>query len=177
MLNVQTPQYKSLSVADTSAVSSTDFREAMSQLPSSVHIVTTDGTAGRGGITASAVSSVTADPPIMLFCVNRTSSSADLFVANRCFCINALAPGDQYLSDVFAGRTPLKREERFAEGIWTKAVTGAPVLTTALVYFDCRLVDATEVSTHMILLGVVEDIRISEDRGALLYARRDYIRV
>jgi flavin reductase len=153
------------------------FRDAMARLPAAVHIITTDGGAGLAGITASAVSSVSVEPPMMLFCINKTSSSLARFLDNRVFCINTLAAHDQGLSDVFAGRTAQKLEEKFASGAWTKLATGAPVLKTALVAFDCRLIEAKEVATHIVMIGIAEAVEIASDGETLMYAHRKYTRL
>ena len=150
------------------------FREAMSRVGAAVHVVTTDGLAGLGGITASAVTSITLDPPMMLFCVNKRSRCAATIIKNEVFCINTLARADQGLSDIFAGRTPHKLEERFAATEWTTLATGAPVLPSALVAFDCRLVEAKEVGTHLMMIGTVEAIEIAPKAEALMYAHREY---
>lgn len=156
------------------AADSDHFREAMSRLPAAVHVVTTDGVAGLGGITASAVSSVSIEPPMMLFCINKSSQSATRMIENGVFCINTLAPSDQGLSDIFAGRTGQGLEARFAAGDWTKLATGAPVLATALVAFDCRLVEAKEVATHIVMIGIAEAVQIAGLGAALMYAHRKY---
>jgi flavin reductase len=150
------------------------FREAMSRVAGAVHVVTTAGPAGLGGITASSVTSITLDPPMMLFCINTASPSAQRILDNRVFCINTLTAADQQLSDVFAGRTHQHLEERFTAGEWTKLATGAPVLNSALAAFDCRLVEAKEVSTHLIVMGIVEAVEIASGGEALLYAHRKY---
>lgn len=153
------------------------FREAMSRLPAAVHIVTTDGAAGLGGITASAVNSVSLDPPMMLFCINKSSSSVARMIENRVFCINTLAAPDQDLSEVFAGRTERTLEERFAAGVWTRLATGAPVLKTAFAAFDCRLIEAKEVATHIVMIGVAEAVELASAGEVLMYAQRKYTRL
>ena len=65
-------------------VSRQEFRDAMARLGAAVNIITTDGAAGRGGITATAVCSVTDDPPTLLVCLNRTSPRSVLFLAMVC---------------------------------------------------------------------------------------------
>ncbi len=150
------------------------FREAMSRVTGAVHIVTTDGPAGLGGITATAVTSITLEPPMMLFCINKTSRSAARMKKNGVFCINTLTSVDEPLSDIFAGRTHQHLDERFASGTWTKLATGAPVLTSALVAFDCRFTEAKEIATHLIMIGIVEAVEIGSGGEALLYARRKY---
>ncbi len=153
------------------------FREAMSRVGAAVHIVTTDGPAGLGGITASAVTSVTVEPPMMLFCINKGSRCAAKVLQNGVFCINTLGRADQRLSDVFAGRTGHEQEERFAETEWRVLATGAPVLPSALVAFDCRLVESKEFGTHLVMIGEVEAVEIAPRADALMYAHREYWRL
>lgn len=150
------------------------FREAMSRVAGAVHLVTTAGPAGLGGITATSVASITVEPPMMLFCINKTSPSAQRMIDNKVFCINTLVGADQALSDIFAGRTDQHLEARFTSGAWTKLATGAPVLTSALAAFDCRFVEAKDVSTHLIMIGIVEAVEIASGGDALLYAHRKY---
>jgi flavin reductase len=150
------------------------FKEAMSRVAAAVHIVTTDGPAGLGGITATSVASITVEPPMLLFCINKTSSSYARMVANGVFCINALAPSHEALSNVFAGRTDERLDARFETGVWRKLATGAPALTGAAASFDCRLVEAKEVATHVIMIGVVEAVDFGPEGAALAYVHRKY---
>jgi flavin reductase len=160
-----------------SSVDQGRFREAMSRVGAAVHVVTTDGTAGLCGITASAVTSITLEPPMMVFCINKGSRCAAKIVENGVFCVNTLGRADQRLSDIFAGRTSVKLEERFAATEWTVLATGAPVLASALVVFDCRLVEAKEVGTHLMMIGTVEAVEIAPKAEALMYAHREYWRL
>src|SRR5579875_284956 len=150
------------------------FREAMSRIAAAVHIVTTGGPAGAGGITATSVASITAEPPMMLFCINKTSPSAARIITNGVFCINTLTPAQEELANIFAGRTGLHLDERFISGEWTKLVTGAPVLSGAAAIFDCRLAEGKEVMTHLIMIGAVEEVNYSQQSRNLMYARRKY---
>lgn len=161
-------------VSESLSVVPEQFREAMSRVGAAVHIVTTGGPAGIAGVTASAVTSVSAEPPTMLFCLNKTSRVAPLLVQNGVFCINTLASAHQDLSDIFAGRTQHRLEERFAAAEWGALSTGAPVLASALAAFDCRLIEAKELSTHLILIGRVEAIEVAAKSEALLYMHRSY---
>jgi flavin reductase len=150
------------------------FREAMSRVGASVHIVTTDGPAGLAGITATAVASITAEPPMMLFCINKSSSSAARIIENGAFCINTLSASHEALADVFAGRTGHRLDHRFTRGEWTKLTTGSPVLRGAAAAFDCRLVEAKEVMTHFIMIGAVEAVDFGLETGGLTYSQRKY---
>jgi flavin reductase len=163
--------------SDSVSIAPEHFREAMSRVGAAVHIVTTGGPAGRAGVTASAVTSVSAEPPTMLFCLNKTSRAASLLLQNGVFCINTLASAHQDLSDIFAGRTQHPLDERFVVGEWGTLSTGAPVLASALAAFDCRLIEAKEMSTHLILIGRVEAIEVAPKAEALLYMHRTYRQV
>jgi flavin reductase len=150
------------------------FREAMSRIAASVHIVTTDGLAGLAGITATAVAPITLEPPMMLFCINKTSPSAERMIENGVFCINTLTGAQEALADIFAGRTGHRLGDRFTQGAWTKLVTGSPVLRGAAAAFDCRLAEAKEIMTHFIMIGAVEAVDFSNETSSLTYAHRKY---
>lgn len=155
-----------------------EFRDAMSRLPAAVNIITTDGPAGRGGFTASAVCSVTDSPPTLLVCMNRSVSSFDAFQTNGVLCVNTLSAAQQDLSGIFAGFTGVDGVARFESGRWDTLATGAPVLAGAMVAFDARITDMVEKGTHLVLFAEVEAIRLEEGVDeALLYFARDYRRV
>ncbi|HCC63484.1 MAG TPA: FMN reductase, partial [Pseudomonas sp.] len=126
-----------------------DYRDAMARLAAAVNVITTDGPAGRAGFTATAVCSVTDDPPTLLVCLNRGASAHAAVTANAQLCVNTLASGQRDLSNLFGGKTPMA--ERFAAGNWITWLTGSPVLEGAAVSFDCRVSHSTTVGTHDIL--------------------------
>ncbi|MCG7391406.1 flavin reductase family protein [Microvirga sp. ACRRW] len=150
------------------------FREGMSRVAAAVHVVTTDGPSGLAGFTATAVTPVTDDPAALLVCVNTAARSAQALLSNGVFCVNTLSAEDLALADVFAGRTELQGPDRFTRGEWDKLVTGAPVLKSGLVSFDCRLSDARVVATHHVLIGEIVNIRLGEPNPALVYQTRLY---
>jgi len=150
------------------------FKDAMSRVAATVHVVTTDGKAGLGGITASAVTSITVEPPMMLFCINKTSPSAQRMIENGVFCINTLAPAHEAVSNVFAGRTDQHLDERFTSGEWAKLATGSPVLATAVAAFDCKLIEAKDVSTHFVMIGEVVAVEYGPEGESLGYVHRKY---
>ena len=94
---------------------SLDYRNAMARLGAAVNIVTTDGAAGRAGFAATAVCSVSDNPPTLLICLNRNSSAYRVVKANGVVCVNTLAAHHEVLSTLFGGKTPA--EERFAARI------------------------------------------------------------
>lgn len=156
------------------AVEPSDFREAMSRVPGAVHLVTTVSPAGRTGFTATAVTAVSDHPPTLLVCANAGSDSARTLVENGIFAVNALAWEDEPLASLFAGRTELRGEARFAEGAWTTLETGAPLLESALVAFDCRVRSAEIVGTHHVVIGDVVGVRVGRRSRALVYRERAF---
>jgi len=158
----------------TNEISSQDYRDAMARFAGAVHIVTTDGAAGKRGVTAIAACSVSDEPPTILVCLNRQNPSNELFVENGVFALNTLAAGQQDISNVFSGFTDVASADRFSHGEWETLVTGAPVLKGALAVFDCQLIEAKEMATHRIYFGRVTGIRIGDKLEPLLYHDRKY---
>lgn len=157
------------------SVTRQEFRDAMARLGAAVNIVTTDGPAGRGGMTVSAVCSVTDDPPTLLVCLNRGSPQNRMFKDNGVLCVNTLAPGQEGLSAIFAGRSAgANMAERFASASWGLMATGAPSLDGATVAFDCRIVEVVERGTHSVLFAEVEAVRQGAASRGLIWFSRDY---
>lgn len=150
------------------------YRDAMARFAGAVHIVTTDGPAGRRGTTIIAACSVSDSPPTVLVCLNRENRSNDLFVENGRFALNTLPADLQPVAEGFSGLTGLAGEERFSLGEWETLATGAPVLKGALAVFDCEIVEAREIATHRILFGRVTALRIGDSVEPLLYFNRAY---
>ena len=166
--------------AAATAVKSVDaqqFREAMSRLGAAVHVVTTDGPAGKSGFTATAVVSVSDNPATLLVCLNRGATSMPILRENGVFCVNTLRAGDEIIADTFAGRTKVTREQRFNTGTWSTLATGSPALMSAVVAFDCRVIEVKAVASHDIYFGVVEAIHFGAAGPALVYHDRAYKQV
>ncbi len=152
------------------------FLEAMSHTAATVNIVTTDGPAGRAGVTVSAMASVSADTPApsLLVCIHRDGSACLPILKNGVFCVNVLRDDQSNISDVFAGRSTGADGGKFACADWTAMETGAPRVIDPLVAFDCRLTHSELIGTHYVMFGAVEDIFIAERGLPLIYAARAY---
>lgn len=148
------------------------FREGMSRLGAAVNLVTTDGPAGRHGLTVSAVCSVTDSPPTLLVCINRKAFAHDAFRRNGVLCVNVLTRAHQDLSMSFARWTG---EDRFASGDWTQLATGAPALPDAAVAFDCRIADITDKGTHSVMFCEIAATHLpGQPEGALIWYDRAF---
>lgn len=152
----------------------TTFRNAMSRLGAPVNVITTDGPAGRHGLTASAVCSVTDTPPTMIVCVNRSAGAHGSLVGNGVLCVNVLTGRHKDLSGTFGGGQGLDIDGRFATASWRVLTTGAPVLTDAAVSLDCRISRTEEIGTHTVFFCEVVDIAIADDPEGLIYFNRSY---
>lgn len=152
------------------------FLSGMSQAACTVNVVSTDGPAGRAGVTVSAMASVSADTdlPTMLICVHHLSPAAAKIVENGVLCVNVLRDDQSYISDVFAGRFRDEIGDKFACTEWVLGTTGAPRITDPLVAFDCKLLSSERVGTHHIFLCEVRDIHLSQRGSPLIYANRAY---
>lgn len=152
------------------------FLQAMSRAANSVCVVTTDGTAGRAGVTVSAMTSVSADTPnpSLLVCIHSLSPACDAIQRNRVFCANLLGSDQAHVSDRFAGRTDAKGPEKFEGADWADAETGAPLLEGALANFDCKVMHDVLVGSHRIFVGEALAVASARDGLPLLYFDRAY---
>ncbi|MBC9881688.1 FMN reductase [Bradyrhizobium sp. INPA01-394B] len=149
-----------------------DYRDAMACLGAAVSIVTTDGGAGRAGFSASAICSVTDDPPTLLVCINRASSAYAGVTGNKVVCVNVLSARHEPLSRLFGGKVPA--DERFAAAAWSTLETGAPVLADGAAAFDCRIASVVNVGTHDVLFCRVVALQRSGCLDNLIYFGRAY---
>jgi flavin reductase (DIM6/NTAB) family NADH-FMN oxidoreductase RutF len=153
------------------------FREAMSRIAAAVHVVTTDGPAGRHGATATAVTSLSDAPPMLIVCLNRSSLARRLAVRNGVLAVNTLAAGDEALARAFAASSRGAPDGRFEQGLWGALATGAPVLEDAVAVFDGRIVEAKDFGSHSALFVELDAVRLAEPaREGLIYHRRAYRR-
>lgn len=149
------------------AISTDLFRFVMRQVASPVSVIAAQVGERRGGLTATAVCSATADPPTILVCINRTASAGILIAEAAAFSVNFLSDEQTALARLFS--TPgLESDVRFAGGTWTRAVTGAPLLRGAVGAFDCRVVETVPCGSHQIFLGRVVAAE-ARDGDPLLY--------
>jgi len=152
------------------------FRDTMRRTASGVAVLTTDGTAGRAGVTVSTLCSLSMEPPSVIACVHRDNRTLDAILKNGCFVANVLAVHQERVAKAFAGLIPELRDDRFASGDWRLAATGAPLLQGSLASFDCRTASTHDFGTHCILIGEVVEI-ISGDGDPLLFADRSFHRL
>ena len=131
----------------------TDFKSGMRRLAAGVSLVTVATAEGRHGLIATAVTSLSAEPPSLLICVNASASIHEHLRGAPAFCVNVLSRSQQPVAERFA--QPHDRHTRFELGDWTELETGAPALRGAQVSFDCRPAQTVSFGTHTIFIGEV----------------------
>ncbi|CAI2524923.1 4-hydroxyphenylacetate 3-monooxygenase, reductase component [Serratia liquefaciens] len=150
------------------------FRDAMASLSAAVNIVTTDGPAGRCGITATAVCSVTDTPPTLLVCINRNSAMNPVFQANQRLCVNVLNHEQELMARHFAGMTELSMEERFRLEEWQNGALDQPVLRNTLASLEGEIEQIQSIGTHQVYLVQIRQIRVSAGGNGLIYFKRNF---
>lgn len=127
------------------------FRTVMRHVASSVAVITTSHEGHLHGMTATAVSSVSASPPRVLIVVNRSTRSHSLISGSRNFIINILADHQRALGERFSGKT----ENRFEDVGHQLGWHGTPILDGAAAHLECELVSETDAESHTIFIGEV----------------------
>lgn len=150
------------------------FRDAMSSLCAAVNIITTNGPAGKCGLTATAVCSITDSPPTIMIAVNQNSKANTTIKKNGVVCVNVLTKELEDAAKDFAGFTQLNNEERFSRYDWGEGEHSLPYLEDALVSFGGRVIQITEMGTHSLFFVEVEGIRKKEGRKGLVYFSRAF---
>lgn len=124
----------------------------MRRFATGVTVVTTIVDGRPHGFTANAFSSVSADPPLLLLCVNRSAFSHSLISQAGFFCVNILSLDQRSTAECFASRNV---QDRFEGVSWSPGATGAPIIGDTLAHFDCTLAEAHSAGTHTVFLGSV----------------------
>jgi flavin reductase (DIM6/NTAB) family NADH-FMN oxidoreductase RutF len=158
-------------------VSAEAFKQGMRRLAAGVTIITTAHDGERSGLTATAVCSLSLDPPQLLVCVHREAGAHEFIERGERLCVNVLARNHRHLARRFAGQNGVYGTKRFQAGRWTTLKTGSPVLEDALVSFDCIVTERVKASTHTIFIGRVVEVGPRSNAKPLLYASGEYASV
>ena len=152
-----------------SAISGEDFRLAMRRLAGRVSIVSGVGPDGPLGVTATAVTSLTAEPPSLLCCLNRSLELQAVVTETGRFAVNMLRADHRDLAERFAGMHGVRGSAKFQQGNWNNLASDIPALHDSLVSFDCRVDDILEVGTHSIFIGLITQAHFGESGDPLVY--------
>jgi len=153
-------------------VSVDDFKKALQLWASGVTVVTTQSEKfGVQGMTVTAFSSVSVDPPQILVCINASADTGAGIEESRCFAVNVLNSEQQDVSNQFAGGS--SQQQRFENTAWEPGITGSPILTDSIMSLDCKVVEKVRAGTHWIIIGEVQDT-IRREGDPLLYFCGNY---
>ncbi|WP_313804633.1 flavin reductase family protein [Sphingobium sp.] len=141
----------------------------MRRVPGAVAIIATQADGARSGLVATAWTSLCADPPMLLVCVNRSASAHPLILRAGAFSLNLLDETETETVAIFSAQRGLDGDARFLPGCWSPSAQGQPLLRSAVAAFECRLHETHDYGTHTILIGHVEDMRSREDAHPMLY--------
>jgi flavin reductase (DIM6/NTAB) family NADH-FMN oxidoreductase RutF len=149
------------------AVAPDDFKRVLSRWTTGVTVVTARAGERIHGMTVSAFTEASLQPPLVLVCADKASHTHPVIAEGGVFAVNILASEQAELSNRFASKHD---EFRRFEGVsWDTAVTGAPLLAGALAALDCRVVAAHDAGDHVVYVGEVQAVRLDAERQPLLY--------
>lgn len=149
------------------------FRKVLGCFASGVTVVTTVNpeNGAKVGVTVSAFSSLSLEPPLVLFCLGEKTASLEAFKANGHFCINILAEDQRDMSIRFAS----KAEDKFQGLDTTSGQSGVPVLPGCIATLECRLTEMVKGGDHWIFIGEVINLAHEEGGAPLVYFRGAYM--
>lgn len=149
-----------------------NFKAAMRNYPATVCVLTMHLNGRDHGMTATAVTSVSMDPPSLLVCLNNRTLLHEMLKEGDSFAVNVLGAGSSAVSNAFSGG--VAPEKRFGDGLWTRDDAGMLILNDASANFICQRQAALPFGTHTMFVGEVLDVKCRTDLGPLIYAGAGY---
>jgi flavin reductase (DIM6/NTAB) family NADH-FMN oxidoreductase RutF len=148
------------------------FKRAMRRFPAAVSVITSADQGRRHGMTATAVTSLSLDPPSLIACINRATLLHEIMSAGRHFCVNVLRRDQAELSAAFSGA--IAPQARFKRGTWLTSADGLSYLADAQINVFCRKVAAVPYGTHTIFIGEAEAVNVHDPIEPLIYQDATY---
>ena len=148
------------------------FRQAMRRLTSTVCIVTSRAETEPVGMTMTAVTSVSMEPPALLICANRRSRLHAALAPRSGFCVNVLRVGHDAVAAAFGGRA--SHAERFGQGQWAVDGDVPPYLEDALANLFCTVASSLDHGSHTVFVGEVREVRTGAEGPPLIYGDGRY---
>ncbi len=152
------------------AIESARYRQVLGHFATGVTVVTTADGDHPVGLAVNSFTSVSLDPPLVAFCVARTSTTWPRIRAVGSFCVNILAEDQEELCRAFAGRGP----ERFRGVGWRPSQSGAPILAGGLAWLDCIVHVEHDGGDHIMVLGRVREMGVDHEGRPLVFYRGGY---
>jgi flavin reductase (DIM6/NTAB) family NADH-FMN oxidoreductase RutF len=149
------------------------YRQVMGSFPTGVSIITTrDGAGEPVGITCNSFSSVSLDPPLVLWCMRKASKSIDIFKATKSFAISVLAQDQDHLSQRFATSSIEKKFESIG---WMSGYSDLPLIDDCVARFQCSVYQTHDAGDHIIFVGKVEQFEMVSEEDSLVYYKGAYM--
>ena len=146
-----------------------DLKNAYARWATGVTVVTTRAGDCIHGMTVSAFTEVSLDPPLVLVCIDETSETRSVISESKVFAVNILERGQADLSMRFAAKED--EDRRFSGVDYQTGVTGAPLLAGTVANLDCRLMDTHEVGDHFIFIGEVVALQLFDGEPLMFHDR------
>lgn len=154
----------------TASFDAARFRQVLGHFPTGVTVVTAATEDGPVGLAIGSFASLSLDPPLVLFCAGRSSTTWPRIREAGAFCVNVLAEDQEDVCRVFAGRGT----DKFAGIGWRPSLIGAPQIMGCLASLDCRIEDVHAGGDHDIVVGRVVDLQVHRRGGPLVFFRGGY---
>lgn len=158
------------------SVSAEDFKDVMARVATTVTVVTAPGEGGLVGLTVSAFTSVSADPPIVLVCIDKATGSLDAMLEAPGYTVNLLPEGEGDEAMLFATHAA----DKFGLSSWRNSSTpdAGAVLVSAFAHLECTTIDRAEVGDHWVIYGEVLALGFRDDQAApLIWHDRGFARL
>ncbi len=150
------------------------FRDTLSYFASGVCVVTAVADNGAPvGITISAFTSLSLDPPLVLFCLGNKTKNLEAFTSGSAFAVNILAEEQAETSETFAGQN----DDKFASVPFAGSESGCPLLLGCLASLECSPFATHDGGDHVIVVGKVDRVQKTAEGRPLLRYRGNYSRV
>lgn len=157
-------------VDDSPTFDGAKYRQVLGHFPTGVTVVTAMHEGKPVGMAVGSFTSLSLDPPQVLFCAGNTSSSWPKVQQHGSFCVNILAEDQEDVCRVFAS----KAEDKFAEIGWKHSGNNCPLIDGVLAYIDCTIENVVESGDHFVVIGAVSDLDVRHEGGPLLFYRGGY---
>ena len=147
------------------------FRQVLGSYPTGVSVITALDPQGKpAGMVVGTFTSVSLDPPLVLFCPQKTSSSWPLIEASGGFCANILSSEQEDVCRVMASKT----EDKFAGVGYRPGPSGSPVLADVLGFIDCTIERVHDEGDHFVVIGRVLELDAANEGLPLIFYRGGY---
>lgn len=154
-------------------VSPEQFRAGMRLLGASVSVITAADGADRSGLTATAVCSLSPEPPSLLVSVNRSSRTCEFIQRTGRLAVNLLAEHQAGISNCFS-QSGADQDQFKLAGTWTQHALGPPILSEAAAWFICEIGDHMLTQTHAVLEARIRACEVQDTASPLIYAKQAY---